>query len=693
MSRTLFRYFFLATTLLVTLTLSSCQPKYVSDYDYRKAEEAYQNDDYDEAMSLVEKQLKATPKNVDAFYLRALIYTETGEYAKARADVDRALKYYRGEPEVERSRLCALKGLLFQTDDLYPDAAKAFTRAVKFARKDDPDHVQDIRFLLAQNYYKMEDRSAANKVFLEMLEEDPENRAAMIGMARNRMDEEQYASALEWLEKAQKIDEEYADVYKFKMQVLDKMGEREASIEAALKYFELDDDASVGAVTNYCGKYYSFAVAKVNSRMNYADDPTRWQVLLTSLYEDHGDYRSAIALYDQLLKAFDDDEDLLYYRSNCYRELGEFRRAADDLTQAYEQTNELFYLCARGDALRSGGFYDEAIRDYKVCLEKDPAHGYYYYAIGWSYELSGDAHQAILCYDEGIKIDPNYAYLFQSRADLLLPVHPDEARADYEKVLELDTIPEDGSCRHYALWGLGREAEALEWIDRIIAATPNESGNWYDKACLYARMGKLDESLAALDTAFQKGFRRFAHMEHDDDMDPVRNLPEYKELVDKYKIIVDHPQLDVTLPADDSSTVQPERGDSLVSEIPMRRKPGGTYEVPCTINGLPLKFIFDTGASDVSISSVEADFMLKNNYLKERDFRGTRKYLTADGTICDGAIICLREVKVGDVSLKNIEAAVVKNQQAPLLLGQSALERLGRITIDNESSKLIISQK
>ena len=65
-------------------------------------------------------------------------------------------------------------------------------------------------------------------------------------------------------------------------------------------------------------------------------------------------------------------------------------------------------------------------------MENDPSNGYEYYAIGWSYELSGDAHQAILCYDEGIKIDPNYAYLFQSRADLLLPVHPDEARADYD---------------------------------------------------------------------------------------------------------------------------------------------------------------------------------------------------------------------------------------------------------------------
>ena len=36
------------------------------------------------------------------------------------------------------------------------------------------------------------------------------------------------------------------------------------------------------------------------------------------------------------------------------------------------------------------------------------------------------------------------------------------------------------------------------------------------------------------------------------------------------------------------------------------------YEVPCNVNGLPLNFIFDTGASTVSISSIEVSFMLKN---------------------------------------------------------------------------------
>ena len=81
------------------------------------------------------------------------------------------------------------------------------------------------------------------------------------------------------------------------------------------------------------------------------------------------------------------------------------------------------------------------------------------------------------------------------------------------------------------------------------------------------------------------------------------------------------------------------------------------------------------------------------DYLSEKDFRGARRYLTADGTIANGAIVRIKEVKVGDVTLKNIEASVVNNQKAPLLLGQSVLNRFGTITVDNEKLILTIKYK
>ena len=49
---------------------------------------------------------------------------------------------------------------------------------------------------------------------------------------------------------------------------------------------------------------------------------------------------------------------------------------------------------------------------------------------------------------------------------------------------------------------------------------------------------------------------------------------------------------------------------------------GGVSLIPCKVNGLNLNFIYDTGASDVSLSLTEAGFMLKNGYLAESDFVG-----------------------------------------------------------------------
>ena len=126
--------------------------------------------------------------------------------------------------------------------------------------------------------------------------------------------------------------------------------------------------------------------------------------------------------------------------------------------------------------------------------------------------------------------------------------------------------------------------------------------------------------------------------------------------------------------------------------ISMEQK-GGVFYIPGKINGLPLQFIFDTGASNVSISSVEATFMLKNDYLAVSDIIGRQNYMTADGNITEGTVINLRDVKLGNIHLNDIKASVVKNQSAPLLLGQSVFSKLGKIEIDNDNKVLRITYR
>lgn len=672
--------------LMTTLAPQACAQRTTSsDYNYRKAVDAFiDDDDDDKAMELVTKQLEETPAHIDSRFLRAKIYCQSDKYSSALNDLSYALKHYNGKPLVYKSTIYGFQGEIYNAMEHYTDAAESFKMAMKFAKKDNPERLQDYMFDYAQALFMDDKMDEAEKVYNAMLKADSGDCAAMVGLARNRRDQGRFDEAMSWLEKAESYDASYADIYRFKMQICDKMGKADETVDAALKYYELDEDASPEFAAKYAVKHYTYGIAKVKAEMNKENAPSKWITLLTRMYETHCDYAKALEMYEKVEGEYGSHYMVSYYKSQCLCEMGQFNKAIKEISKAIELIGNNQFVSSRGDIYRSAGMYKEAIADYTVSMEEDPSSGYEYYAIGWSYELMGNKEKALEYFNQGIDIDKSYAYLFVSRGDLLKEKGEiNAAKVDYEKVLEIDNEVEDGSCRHYALLGLGKEDEAIEWINKIIDSCPNDGGSYYDKACLCARMGRTDDALTSLETAFKKGYRRFAHLEHDQDMESLRNLPKYKALVEEYKNkpienYIEEPEITI------------EAAEALISEVQMKKMVGGTYEVPCTINGLPLKFIFDTGASDVTISSVEANFMLKNDYLTVKDFKGSRKYITADGDVSEGAVICIKEVLVGDVTLKNIEASVVKNQKAPLLLGQSVLERFGKITIDNENSTLII---
>ena len=112
------------------------------------------------------------------------------------------------------------------------------------------------------------------------------------------------------------------------------------------------------------------------------------------------------------------------------------------------------------------------------------------------------------------------------------------------------------------------------------------------------------------------------------------------------------------------------------------QKINGVFEIPVEVNGVNMNFIFDTGASDITISATEAIFLIKQGTLKEEDILGSQYYQIADGSITEGTIINLRTVKLGDKILYNVKASIVHSMEAPILLGQSALSQFGKVSID-----------
>lgn len=115
----------------------------------------------------------------------------------------------------------------------------------------------------------------------------------------------------------------------------------------------------------------------------------------------------------------------------------------------------------------------------------------------------------------------------------------------------------------------------------------------------------------------------------------------------------------------------------------------GVKYVWIEVNDIKLRFIFDTGASNICISSSEASVLYRQGTLSEDDFIGVENFQDATGRISEGVKVNLKTVKVGNNILENIEATVIDNENAPLLLGQSVLERFGSIEIDNDNNKIV----
>ena len=206
----------------------------------------------------------------------------------------------------------------------------------------------------------------------------------------------------------------------------------------------------------------------------------------------------------------------------------------------------------------------------------------------------------------------------------------------------------------------------------------------------------------------------FDHIDTDTDLDGLRNDADFKALVKQYRdaweahLAAERKLLDPRATegaksesaADTSAKPAAQKTGKMataaaphgVSEIAFTHS-GGVTQVPCTINGLPLHFVFDTGASEVTLSSVEAQFMFKNGYLKPSDVIGRRAYLTASGDVVEGTSVRLHSVTFGGLTLNNVRASITHSQAAPLLLGQSVLSRLGKVEIDNQANVIRITKK
>ena len=120
------------------------------------------------------------------------------------------------------------------------------------------------------------------------------------------------------------------------------------------------------------------------------------------------------------------------------------------------------------------------------------------------------------------------------------------------------------------------------------------------------------------------------------------------------------------------------------SEIVLAMGPGGHFSGAGAINGKPVQFLVDTGATTIALSQGEANRI-------GLDWKRGKPAVsaTANGPV-PVYVINLTSVRLGPVEVANVEAVVLPSEMPMVLLGNSFL---GRFTMRRDSDVMRLAKK
>ena len=647
-------------------------------YNYTRGLEAIQNNNLEEAINYLNKEISEHSENGYAFAWVALVRNHNEEYGRALTAANIAVKKISSKDKEFKAFAFSTRASVFLNLEDTIQAIKDYAQAIALTPED--DRLYNAR---AQVYYEQGKYDLADNDYRKMISLKEGDIMGYMGIGRNANAQKRYEDAIKQFDYVSKLEPSYSSAYSFRAESYIGLKKYNEAVDDVITALGIEqDDKAFYELQILADSAFVQTVAKLKVQKLKEPKVPSWSYDLGVVYEKTKRNAKAIQYYKESL-AIESNKETANRISNCYYEIGDYNKALEYCDKAIAlDTANTNYLYFKANILDNAGRSEEAIKIMDSYIAQNPEEYFSYYRRGWFKDHLEKIDDAIEDYTMAITLQPNYAYQYLNRGVLYLQKGDSQAADnDFKQVILLDSVPDAPECAFYAYYYLGDKGKAVETLNK--ALKKENKGIFYDAACLYSIMGNKEQAISYLRKSLKNGYRRFAHIKRDRDLNNIRSTAEYKALLNEYE--QKHQQ---EIAEDNDETVY----ENKTEEVPFTKE-DNVCKVKCIINNLPLHFIFDTGASDVSISSVEATFMLKNDYLSSSDIIGRQNYMTADGKMTEGTVINLRDVKLGNIHLNDIKASVVKNQSAPLLLGQSVFSKLGRIEIDNDKKLLRITYR
>lgn len=274
------------------------------------------------------------------------------------------------------------------------------------------------------------------------------------------------------------------------------------------------------------------------------------------------------------IQANQNDHFAYYSRGIAKMNLKDYTGALEDINQAISiNPNAASYYKHRAYAKHFLKDYAAALDDYSrtVQLDPDDIESYQYCAL--LKDQTGDYKGAVEAYTKLIdlgakdtsanKLDNYYArgidkyrlkdfdgsyadltkyiqlggrltasYYWRGKILFLHRGNKTEAAQDFQKIVEgADTNVQQALSYFF----LGDKEKALKIFNDLVKGKPNDHGLYYSRAGLYSLDHNKAAALADLQLAMEKGFKDFNRITNDENMDFIRDEPEFKTLIQQYK--------------------------------------------------------------------------------------------------------------------------------------------------------------
>ena len=194
---------------------------------------------------------------------------------------------------------------------------------------------------------------------------------------------------------------------------------------------------------------------------------------------------------------------------------------------------------ARGLAVSLSKRFDEAEQEFETAMKLDPKLFDAPYWYGRALQSAGRFQEAVKMFERASSLRPeDYqapGFLAQAYGSLGMVEERDAGLRRALKLMEdrLELNPDDARAANLAaafLARLGDLSKAVEYADRSLAIDPEDPMLLYNVACTYVALKRYDDAMNCLERAVDKGFGHKEWIDHDPDLDPLRENLRFQAL-------------------------------------------------------------------------------------------------------------------------------------------------------------------